>query len=216
MAALAAIAAAPASAGGCNENACSTRLTGVVSSGPAKGAKPVRGARVSIYRAGVGAPVLLGETVSNARGQFSLNLLPQQGAEETRYVVASDGRTELMTVLSASDRPRVRVNEMTTVAAAYAMAQFFDGKVIGGKPLPLRVAAGMFRNLAAPDRGEVSNVLRRSPNADQTNARRLMATLSNVLAKCVRNGAIDNCVPLFTATGAATTAHRPAPWCRRA
>lgn len=217
MATLAAIAAAPASAGGCNENACSTRLTGVVSSGPAKGAKPVRGARVSIYRAGVGAPVLLGETVSNARGQFSLNLLPQQGAEETRYVVASDGRTELMTVLSASDRPRVRVNEMTTVAAAYAMAQFFDGKVIGGKPLPLRVAAGMFRNLAAPDRGEVSNVLRRSPNADQTNARRLMATLSNVLAKCVRNGAIDNCVPLFTATGAATTleaaisiAHNPA------
>lgn len=217
MAALASFVAVPASAKVCNENACSTRLVGVVSSGPAKGAKPVQGARVSIYRAGIGAPELLGETFSNARGQFSVNLLPKQGAEETRYVVASDGRTELMTVLSASDRPHVRINEMTTVATAYAMAQFFDGKAIAGKPLPLRVAAGMFRNLAAPDRGEVSAVLNRSPNADQTNARRLMATLSNVLAKCVRKGAIDNCAPLFAATGAATTleaaisiAHNPA------
>lgn len=205
MAALAIVVAAPASAGVCSENACSTRLMGVVSSGPAKGAKPVQGATVSIYRAGVGAPVLLGETVSNARGQFTVNLLPNQGAEETRYVVASDGRTELVTVVSATDRPHVRVNEMTTVATAYAMAQFFDGKEIVGKPLPLRVAAGMFRNLAAPDKGEVSAVLNRSPNADQTNARRLMATLSNVLAKCVRKGAIDNCASLFAATGAATT-----------
>lgn len=216
LAALAVIMSAPASAGVCNENACATRLMGVVTSGPAKGATPVKGAKVSIYRAGIGSPELLAETFSNARGQFSASL-PRQGAEEIRYVLAADGRTELVTVMAASDRPHVRVNEMTTVAAAYAMAQFFNGKEIAGKPLPLQVAAGMFRNLAAPDRGEVSNVLRRSPNADQTNARRLMATLSNILAGCVRKGGLDGCVPLFTATGAATTleaaisiAHNPA------
>lgn len=204
FAAIAGLSATQASAAVCNENACSTRLTGVVTSGPAKGAQPVQGAKVSIYRAGIGAPELLAETFSNARGQFSAPL-PRQGADELRYVLAADGRTELMTVLAATDRPRVRVNEMTTVATAYAMAQFLDGKAISGKALPLQVAVGMFRNLAAPDRGEVSDVLRRSPNADQTNARRLMATLSNVLAKCVRKGAIDNCAALFDATGASTT-----------
>lgn len=194
----------PASAGVCNRNACSTRLLGVVTSGPAQGAKPVAGATVSIFRAGAGAPELLAEVVSNGRGQFTA-VLPRQAESEIRYAVAAAGRTELMTIMAASDRPHVRINEMTTVASAYALAQFFNGKAISGKPLPLAVAAGMFRNLAEPDRGEVSQVLRRSPNADETNARRLMATLSNVLAGCVRNGAIDNCAPLFANAGGATT-----------
>ncbi|PZF78639.1 hypothetical protein DK847_02195 [Aestuariivirga litoralis] len=196
------IMAGPVPAGVCNENACSTRLMGVVTSGPARGAKPVRGAKVFIYRAEVGAPQLLAETVSDARGQFSARL-PKQGAAEIRYAVASTGSTELMTVMAAGDRPHVRVNEMTTVAAAYALAQFIENKEISGKPLPLQVAGGMFRNLAAPDRGEVSDVLRRSPNADETNARRLMATLSNVLAGCVRSA--NNCAPLFAAAGGTTT-----------
>jgi streptogramin lyase len=216
-ASLAMIAAHGASAGVCSQNACSTRLMGVVSSGANPAAQPVQGARVAIYRAGVESPVLLAETVTNARGQFSANL-PRQAADEIRYAVAANGRTEMMTVMAASDRPHLRINEMTTVASAYAMAQFFDGKEISGKTLPLQVAAGMFRNLATPDRGDVSQVLRRSPNADETNARRLMATLSNVLANCVRNGATDSCAPLFAVTGDATTtleaaieiAHNPA------
>lgn len=203
-------------AGVCNQNACSTRLMGVVSSGPARGAQPVANANVSIYRARPGSPELLGRAYTNARGQFSVTL-PVQAATETRYAVAESGRTELMTVLAADDRPHVRINEMTTVASAYSMAQFFYGKDIMGPALPLQVAAGMFRNLAAPDRGEVSRVLQRSPNADETNARRLMATLSNILANCVRNGAADSCAPLFAAAGGATTlesaieiAHNPA------
>ena len=214
---LASLTAGPVLAGVCNQNTCSTRLMGSVTSGAAPGFKPVQGATVSIYRAGVGAPELLEEVVTNARGQFSASL-PKQEATETRYVVAVIGRTELMTVMAPGDRPLVRINEITTVAAAYAMAQFFAGKEISGKSLPLQVAAGMFRNLAAPDRGEVSQVLRRSPNADETNARRLMATLSNVLANCVRNGAVDSCAPLFAFTDGATTtleavisiAHNPA------
>ena len=215
-AALLTLVAGPVSAGVCSQNACSTRLMGVVTSGAALDGQPVQNAAVSIYQAGIGAPVLLAATLTNARGHFSV-VLPKQGVSEIRYAVAAKGRTELMTVMAAADRPHVRINEMTTVASAYAMAQFFNGKTIAGKPLPLQVATGMFRNLAAPDRGEVSKVLRRSPNADQTNAQRLMATLSNVLANCVRNVAIDNCAPLFTWTGGTTTleaaisiAHNPA------
>ena len=215
-AALLTLVAGPVSAGVCSQNACSTRLMGVVTSGGARGGQPVQSATVKIYQATEGVPVLLTETVTNARGQFSA-ILQKQGATEIRYAVAANGRIELMTVMAAADRPHVRINEMTTVASAYAMAQFFDGKTIAGKPLPRQGATGMFRNLAAPDRGEVSQVLRRSPNADQTNVRRLMATLSNVLADCVRNGAIDSCAPLFTSTGGTTTleaaisiAHNPA------
>ena len=198
------LAAGSAEAGVCSQNARSTRFSGVVSSGPARGGQAVPSATVLIYRANAGGPELIGKAFSNARGQFTVTL-PKQAETEIRYAVASNGPTELMTVMTATDRPYVRINEMTTVASAYAMAQFFDGKEVFGEVLPLQVAAGMFRNLAAPDRGEVSQVLVRAPNADQTNARRLMATLSNVLASCVRGGEGDGCSRLFNATGSATT-----------
>ena len=128
---LASLTAGTALAGVCNQNACSTRLMGSVTSGATPGFKPVQGATVSIYRAGVGAPVLLAEAVTNARGQFSASL-PKQEATEIRYVVAVSGRTELMTVMAPGDRPHVRINEMTTVASAYAMAQVTAASGGGG------------------------------------------------------------------------------------
>jgi len=183
----------PASAA-CTQMACATRLAGVVSSGPAGDARGVAAARVSIFRAGEGAPRLLAETVANARGEFSAAVPPQQQGE-VRYVVASSRKVEFVTVLGAGDRPNIRIDEMTTVASAYAMAQFISGKRISGKALPLQVAAGMFRNLASAADGSVSTVLVNAPNADQTNARRLMATLSNMLAGCARTE--RNCELLF-------------------
>jgi hypothetical protein len=201
----AAIMSATASAAPCNENTCTKKLTGVVSSGVLPFDKPLKGAKVSIYRAGGSAPVLLAKTTTNARGEFTAQLPDAQSSSETRYAVASNGNIELMTVISAGDRPSLRINEMTTVASAYAMAQFFNGKRISGKTLPLKIAASMFRNLTAPESGSVSDVLRSSPNADETNARRLMATLSNVLAGCVRKGAEGKCTALFSATGGSTT-----------
>lgn len=173
------------------------QISGVVSSGPASDARPVARANVAMYRAGQGAPQLLARTVADARGEFSLRV-PGQSPEETRYVVANSGAVSFMTVVSAGDQPRLRINEMTTVASAYAMAQFLTDGVISGKALPLTVAAGMFRNLAAPDSGTVSQVLQTSPNADETNARREMATLANILAGCAREP--QRCAPLFDLT----------------
>lgn len=204
-ASLAALLSVPASAEPCNRNACSRQLTGVVTSGLLPFDKPLKGMKVSIYRAGSPEPVLLAQATTNQRGEFSARLPSPQSAAETRYATAASGKIELMTLISAGDKPDLRINEMTTVASAYAMAQFLDGKRITGKALPLKAAAAMFRNLTAPESGSVSDVLRRSPNADETNARRLMATLSNVLAGCVRPGASNNCEALFAATGRSKT-----------
>lgn len=181
----------------CAQNVCALRLSGVASSGPATDARALAGASVSIYRAGAGLPQLLATTVANARGEFSAPV-PRQPPGEIRYAIASNGPVEFMTVIAATDRPNLRIDEMTTVASAYAMAQFITDKRISGKALPLQVAAGMFRNLASPGDGTVSPVLVASPNADETNARRLMATLSNILAGCARETV--RCEPVFDLT----------------
>lgn len=189
--------AASAAAGPCRNFACNTWIAGIVTSGPAGDARAIARADVAIYRAGEGAPELLARTVANARGEFRARL-PRQAPDETRYAVARSGAVEFMTVISDGSAPVLRINEMTTVASAYAMAQFLTDKRISGKTLPLSVAAGMFRNLASPADGTVSAVLQASPNADQTNARREMATLSNILAGCARDS--QRCAPLFALT----------------
>ena len=51
-------------------------------------------------------------------------------------------------VLLEAPLPRtVTINELTTVASAFAAAQFFKGESISGNALGLRIAAGTFRDL---------------------------------------------------------------------
>lgn len=195
----AALTASAVQASDCRQNTCATQLSGIVSSGESAQAQPIARAKVSIYEAREGAPLLLAATRTNARGEFRASL-PKQKPGVIRYAVAARDSIELMTVIAPQDQPVLRINEMTTVASAYAMAQFLSGKGVSGKALPLQVAAGMFRNLASPAQGSISPVLVKSPNADETNARRLMATLSNILAGCVRARDERACERLFRLT----------------
>ena len=74
-----------------------------------------------------------------------------------------------MTVLGANLPASVTINELTTVAASYSMAQFYRTGVISGNSFGLQIAAGMNDNIVAAATGQSSAVLLSSPNADQTN-----------------------------------------------
>lgn len=187
------------SASTCNANLCATRLAGLVTSGAQGSSVPIPGAHVAIYSASDSTPRLLGAGYSNSAGQFAVSV-PQQAPDEIRYAVASKGEIVLTTVMAPVDRPVVRINEMSTVGMGYALAQFIDGHQVQGNKKSLAVAAGMFKNLVAPETGTVSSVLASPPNADQTNARRLMATLSNIIARCVRSSFQKDCAKLFKLT----------------
>ena len=53
-----------------------------------------------------------------------------------------------MASLGTGPLTSVRINELTTVASAYAFAQLFRNDYsIGGSSLPLSIAAGMAENL---------------------------------------------------------------------
>ena len=79
------------------------------------------------------------------------------------------------------------INELTTVAAAFSMAQFIQNGVIGGDAFGLQIASLMTDNLVDKIHGVPSEVLLEPPNADQTNSLRSTRSLANLIAACVHN-----------------------------
>jgi hypothetical protein len=85
-------------------------------------------------------------------------------------------------VLLANPLPRtVTVNELATVASAFAAAQFITGEAISGNPLGLRIAAGNVPGLVDPASGHWGKVLLDPINSTQTSALASLNTLGSVI-----------------------------------
>jgi len=105
----------------------------------------------------------------------------------------------LATVLgTAPFPPEVVINERTTVATAYALAQFLTRGRISGKSPGLQNAAATGQNLVDLETGEVGSVLGNSINGESTSTRAEFNSLANLLATCVQN--ITDCPRLFQLT----------------
>jgi hypothetical protein len=173
-------------------------VNGRVQSGGTAAVEGLAGATVRLFVLdGSGTPQLVAETTSNADGTFSANI----AAFADRVLVASaslGNGVELFCVVGEQIPANIVINELTTVAGAYAGAQLYQNGVIQGGLLPVKIAAGWAANLANPATGESSDLLLGSPNADQTNCLRSTRNLANLLAACVQDPA--NCETLFTLT----------------
>jgi hypothetical protein len=148
---------------------------------------PLANAQVRLFDAGLSAPVDQG--VTDANGAFHLQAF-HYGANSIYYVTASvSEEVVLMAVIGqALFVDDIVVNELTTVAAVYSLAQFFnEQQVIEGPAFGLRVAALMNTNIVQVRTGDSSNVLTAAPNGNQTNAWRLTLSLANLLVTCVRD-----------------------------
>src|SRR5213078_782824 len=89
--------------------------------------------------------------------------------------------------LARTSPASVTINELTTVAASYSMAQFYRSGVILAESDGHQIAAGMNHNLITSATGQSSPVLLNSPNPDQTNSLRSTRSLANLLAACVED-----------------------------
>jgi hypothetical protein len=200
--------------------------TGEQSGWVRSGNTPIVSSTVTLYLAGdekgAGESVL-GAAVTDADGFFSLSYTPPGDPKAVLYLIA-DGPSlsvRLATVLgTAPVAPEVTINERTTVATAYAMAQFIAGHAIGGKHPGLQNASGMVRNLIDPATGNVADLLGTSPNGLDTSTMRTFNALANLLASCLSSE--SNCATVFglttppggpppgnTLQAAVNIAHRP-------
>ena len=183
----------------------STVINGIVSSGGGSTPIAIGGATVTIYQVQSGAPSVVTQTTSDSSGNFSVKVPTNSSNTTTNpvtyYAVASKSPSiELMASLGTGPITAVRINELTTVASAYAFAQLFRNDFsIAGSALPLSIAAGMAENLVSAQSGSASLVIQTTPNGYETNTWSALGTLANVLAACTQ-GVSNACTNLFSLT----------------
>lgn len=183
---------------GCSSSQQRTTIHGTVQTGVGSTALPISDATVTLYNAGGGTPTAVLQTTTATDGTFLFNL---NGPVAGLYYVtaSSNSSVKLMATLGTSPETEVIVNELTTLAGAYAFAAFFQNGLIVGPHLPLRVASDMARNISKISTGTVSDLLQASPNGYETNTLQLVGSLGNLIAACVRNPNTE-CTGLFTLT----------------
>jgi hypothetical protein len=180
-------------------SALAAEVNGVVQSG----VTPIAFSPVTLYKAGTHRrdAVVLGTAQSDGSGHFTIFYEPPRDSNAVLYLVAdgepqsSGGRgiesekspVRLATVLGTAPFPSdVVINERTTVATAYAMAQFIQGRRIGGVFPGLQNAAGTVQNLVDIRTGQVGSLLGTPPNGELTSTMRAFNSLANMLAACVQ------------------------------
>ncbi|HEX5194429.1 MAG TPA: hypothetical protein VFW09_16660 [Solirubrobacteraceae bacterium] len=156
--------------------------------------RPLAFTRVTLYRAasrGERRATVLGTARSCADGSFAISYRSRPGPAGILYVVAGRGaRVRLAAALGPAPVPRkIVVNERTTVAAGFALAQFITGAKILDRAPGTGNGAAMTRDLVNVRSGRLSRVLTKSPNGAQTSTLRTFNSLSNMLVGCVRSHA---------------------------
>ncbi len=144
---------------------------------------PLGGATVTLFAAGEGAPKQMGETKTDERGAFTLDVHPAT-QRSVFYLVAKGQKpgVALLSVLGTTPPKKVTVNELTTVASAFTCARFIDGEAVSGKPLGLRIAAGNAPNLVDPVTGGWGKVLLDPLNSTQTTTLANLNTLASLIS----------------------------------
>ena len=187
--------------GACSDDCNTTQETKTLNGYVLHGESPVENTTVTLYRAGstrgsVGGS--LGTAQTDSSGKFELPYTSPGDPYAVLYLTAADPSDEvkLASVLGVPPVPSdVVINERTTIATAFAMAQFIAGSEIGGVYPGLQNAATTLQNLVNIRNGNLALVLSRFPNGLSTSTMGKFNSLSNMIAACVETSA--DCTVLF-------------------
>jgi hypothetical protein len=133
------------------------------------GGAPIARSTVTLWEATAGAPKRIDQTKSSDDGRFEVRVKGAQGG--ALYLVAAGGVPKagkagsdnpavvLLAVVGSKPPEQVVVNELTTVASAFAAARFIRSESISGNPLGLRIAAMNVPNLVNLQSGGWGSVI---------------------------------------------------------
>jgi hypothetical protein len=188
------------------------------------GQQPVSGATIQLYTVGTtgtasaATPLIASPGTTNSSGQFSITGAYSCASATQVYIVATGGNPgggtnsslSLMAALgpcsSLTSSTFININELTTVAAVYALSPYMTGYTqvgaSGSNPTGLVNAFNMANLLVDSGLGASP-----TPPAGMTLPTTRLNTLADILAACVNStgAASSGCAPLFSATGAGET-----------
>lgn len=161
----------------------------------AEGIDP-RGWTVTAWDVGPDGPTVEATATTDDDGRFEVDA----GDGTLVYLDArpADSDTALLAAVAPDDAGAITLNERTTVAAGYGLAQFYADGAPSGDITWLSNAASMAANLADPQTGDYGEVLTSSPNGSETSTLGAFTSLSDVLSMCLIDS--DACAVLFDAT----------------
>jgi len=184
----------------------SDKISGFVMSGN----QPLEGMIVTLRSSGTEEGIkVLGDSETDSTGFFKISFNTPTNPEAILYITADSSVIGTATSGIEPDSDFVRlatvmrdipfdaevvINERTTVATAYSMAQFFTPGGIDGTSPGLQNAADIAQNLVNLSDGDVSDFLNNSANSG-TSTSPTFNSLANMLASCVRSE--SNCDTLF-------------------
>ena len=158
---------------------------------------PIVSATVTVYSSSDGNGVeALGEGSTNDDGEFEFNYNTPADSAGVVYLTSRGGRLSsqdvpesfvLASVLGASPEvSTITINELTTVASAFALAQFINGAELQGNSIGLTMAPRLLRNLVDIETGEPGTTISNDDNSPQStfSALRTFNELGNLLASC--------------------------------
>src|SRR5436853_234633 len=134
-------------------------LSGMVQTGGTSSSQPLPDVHVTLFEATTGQPTMLGQGTTDISGRFSIRYT--RNTSQSIFFVQADVSegVKFVTILAPNLPASVTINELTTVAASYSMAQFLRSGVILGNSFGLQLAAGMNDNIVVPATGQSSPVL---------------------------------------------------------
>lgn len=155
--------------------------------------QPLARARVTLLAGSRTGATVVGRATSDATGKFTISYTsPAAGVLYVEAVPTAASRLRLRSVVGvgsgggvpARTLASVTVNELTTVAAGYALAQFSGTDGISGPSPGLENAAATAFNLADPATGKPGEVVTNANNGDKNETLATLGTLADLVSLC--------------------------------
>ena len=179
--------------------------------------KPLASAQVTLFAASQEGAVELGRTTTDASGRFTVSY--RSGPVGALYVDATPAESNRLGLravvgvgsgggVQAHTLDAVTVDELTTVAAGYALAQFSEPDGVGGPSPGLENAAATAFNLADSGNGKAGSVVTNADNGDKNDTLATLNTLANLVSLCAPGASVacDQLLRLATPPGGSAPA----------
>jgi hypothetical protein len=169
------------------------------------GGIPVVSATVTLYSSSEdNGEAALGSGTTDDDGLFQISYRTPKLSNGVLYLTSAGGRLAsqqqhlsdafvLANVIGAEPFPEeVTINELTTVASAFALAQFIDGQSLNGNSVGLHMAARILRNLADIETGMPGATITNETNNPQStySALRTLNEMANLLVSCASDATV--------------------------